>query len=40
VAARAGGKAGGRADMAQGGGNDGPGLVQALADVPAMLGGA
>ena len=39
VAARAGGKAGGRPDMAQGGGNDGPELVQALADVPGMISG-
>jgi alanyl-tRNA synthetase len=34
VAARIGGKGGGRADMAQGGGDDGPGLISVLADVP------
>jgi alanyl-tRNA synthetase len=33
VAAQAGGKAGGRPDMAQGGGQDGPGLADALAGV-------
>ncbi|TDK28526.1 alanine--tRNA ligase [Luteimonas aestuarii] len=38
VAAKAGGKAGGRPDMAQGGGIDGPGLVQALVEVPGMIG--
>jgi alanyl-tRNA synthetase len=37
VAARSGGKAGGRPDMAQGGGLDGPELMQALADVPEMV---
>jgi alanyl-tRNA synthetase len=40
VAARAGGKAGGRPDMAQGGGLDGPGLVEALAEVPRMVAGS
>jgi alanyl-tRNA synthetase len=34
VAGRIGGKGGGRADMAQGGGDDGPGLLSALAEVP------
>jgi len=33
IAIRAGGKAGGRADLAQGGGEDGPALVEALATV-------
>jgi alanyl-tRNA synthetase len=33
VAGKAGGKGGGRPDMAQGGGNDGPGLREALADI-------
>jgi alanyl-tRNA synthetase len=34
VAARIGGKGGGRADMAQGGGDDTPALLQALGEVP------
>jgi alanyl-tRNA synthetase len=34
VAAQIGGKGGGRPDMAQGGGPDGPALVAALAGVP------
>jgi alanyl-tRNA synthetase len=34
VASQINGKGGGRADMAQGGGDDGPALVQALAGVP------
>ena len=34
VAGQIGGKGGGRPDMAQGGGNDGPALVAALAAVP------
>ena len=34
VAARIGGKGGGRADMAQGGGDDGPALLSALNEVP------
>ncbi|MFY2764367.1 alanine--tRNA ligase [Arenimonas sp. MALMAid1274] len=38
VAAQIGGKGGGRADMAQGGGADGPALVSALASVPAWVG--
>ena len=37
VAGRIGGKGGGRPDMAQGGGSDGPELVAALADVPAWV---
>ncbi|QDW65944.1 alanine--tRNA ligase [Luteimonas granuli] len=37
VAARVGGKGGGRPDMAQGGGEDGPALQAALADVPAWV---
>jgi alanyl-tRNA synthetase len=37
VAAQIGGKAGGRPDMAQGGGADGPALVAALAGVPAWV---
>ena len=37
VAAQIGGKAGGRPDMAQGGGPDGPALVAALAGVPAWV---
>ncbi len=37
VAAQIGGKGGGRPDMAQGGGPDGPALVAALADVPAWV---
>ncbi len=37
VAAQIGGKAGGRPDMAQGGGADGPALVAALAAVPAWV---
>ena len=38
VAGRIGGKGGGRPDMAQGGGSDGPELLAALADVPAWVG--
>ena len=38
VAGRTGGKGGGRPDMAQGGGADGPDLVSALADVPGWVG--
>ncbi|MDR7134160.1 alanyl-tRNA synthetase [Lysobacter niastensis] len=38
VAGRINGKGGGRADMAQGGGDDGPALVQALSDVPTWVG--
>ncbi|KAB8315382.1 alanine--tRNA ligase [Tolypothrix campylonemoides VB511288] len=38
VAGQINGKGGGRADMAQGGGDDGPALVQALAGVPAWVG--
>ena len=38
VASQIGGKGGGRPDMAQGGGDDGPALVSALADVPAWVG--
>jgi len=38
VAAQVGGKGGGRPDMAQGGGEDGPALVAALAAVPAWVG--
>ncbi|MEN1927859.1 alanine--tRNA ligase [Luteimonas sp. MJ250] len=37
VAAQVGGKGGGRADMAQGGGEDGPALAAALAAVPAWV---
>ncbi|MBY4596763.1 alanine--tRNA ligase [bacterium BD-1] len=37
VASQIGGKGGGRPDMAQGGGSDGPELVAALADVPAWV---
>ncbi len=37
VARQIGGKGGGRADMAQGGGSDGPQLAQALATLPAWL---
>ncbi|MEN1939591.1 alanine--tRNA ligase [Luteimonas sp. MJ174] len=37
VAAQVGGKGGGRADMAQGGGEDGPALEAALAAVPAWV---
>jgi alanyl-tRNA synthetase len=37
VAAQIGGKGGGRADMAQGGGSDGPALVDALAGVSAWV---
>src|SRR5690606_5058565 len=37
VAAQVGGKGGGRPDMAQGGGEDGPALVAALAAVPAWV---
>lgn len=37
LAARFGGKGGGRADMAQGGGPDGPALVEALAQAPAWV---
>ena len=37
VAGRIGGKGGGRPDMAQGGGSDGPELLAALADVPAWV---
>ena len=38
VAAQIGGKGGGRADMAQGGGDDSPALDRALADCPAGSG--
>jgi alanyl-tRNA synthetase len=38
VAGRINGKGGGRADMAQGGGDDGPALLQALSEVPAWVG--
>jgi alanyl-tRNA synthetase len=38
VAAQIGGKGGGRPDMAQGGGQDGPALIEALAKVPAWVG--
>ena len=37
VAARINGKGGGRADMAQGGGDDGPALAEALADVASWV---
>ena len=37
VAGRINGKGGGRPDLAQGGGEDGPALVEALADVPAWV---
>jgi alanyl-tRNA synthetase len=37
VAGRIGGKGGGRPDMAQGGGNDGPELAEALAGIPAWV---
>jgi alanyl-tRNA synthetase len=37
VASQINGKGGGRPDMAQGGGDDGPALVQALAGVPAWV---
>jgi alanyl-tRNA synthetase len=37
VASQTGGKGGGRPDMAQGGGEDGPALVDALRDVPAWV---
>ncbi len=37
VAAKIGGKGGGRADMAQGGGEDGPALLAALNEVPSWL---
>ena len=37
VASQVNGKGGGRADMAQGGGDDGPALLKALADLPAMV---
>ena len=37
VAGRINGKGGGRPDLAQGGGDDGPALVEALADVPAWV---
>ena len=37
VAARIGGKAGGRPDMAQGGGPDSPALGDALAEVPRLV---
>jgi alanyl-tRNA synthetase len=39
VAGRIGGKGGGRPDMAQGGGQDGPGLQAVLAEVPSWVGG-
>src|SRR5690606_31156049 len=39
VAAQVGGKGGGRPDMAQGGGEDGPALVAALAAVPEWVAG-
>ena len=38
VAGRIGGKGGGRPDLAQGGGEDGPALVLALEEVPAWVG--
>ena len=38
VAGQIGGKGGGRPDMAQGGGDDGPALIAALAKVPAWVG--
>jgi alanyl-tRNA synthetase len=38
VAGRIGGKGGGRPDLAQGGGEDGPALALALGDVPAWVG--
>jgi len=37
IAGRIGGKGGGRPDLAQGGGEDGPALQQALGDVPAWV---
>jgi alanyl-tRNA synthetase len=37
VAGRIGGKGGGRPDLAQGGGDDGPALAEALAEVPAWV---
>src|SRR5690606_35805990 len=37
VAGRIGGKGGGRPDLAQGGGEDGPALAPALADVPSWV---
>jgi alanyl-tRNA synthetase len=37
IAGLIGGKGGGRPDLAQGGGEDGPALQQALADVPAWV---
>jgi alanyl-tRNA synthetase len=39
VAGRTGGKGGGRPDMAQGGGTDGPELVAALAEVSSWVAG-
>jgi len=38
VARQVNGKGGGRPDMAQGGGEDGPALIAALANVPAWVG--
>ena len=38
VASKAGGKGGGRPDMAQGGANDGPALTAALAEVQQFVG--
>jgi alanyl-tRNA synthetase len=38
IAGQIGGKGGGRPDLAQGGGEDGPALEQALADVPRWVG--
>ncbi|WP_166208504.1 alanine--tRNA ligase [Cognatiluteimonas telluris] len=38
IAGQIGGKGGGRPDLAQGGGPDGPALVRALADTPAWVG--